>query len=214
MKVGVAIYYRNINQYPQRWVQKCIDSIKNQTYQNYEVFELEYGKSTSTIPLKFELQKGWYKNIILENYAAAMNYVYEWIFEACDIAVNVNIDDFYDKKRIELLLKQIEKGADIASSNYHIVDIKDRITWSMDYSNTDIYESLKNGINPVSNPAHIMSKKVFDSGLRFDPSLVPAEDMFFWKKAIEAGFKIVICPEYLHYYRQHNNQATHTKDKQ
>ncbi len=205
MKVGVAIYYKNIEQYPERWIKKCIDSIYNQTYKDYHIYKLDYGQELSDIDFvdKHRLIADWKP---LPNYAAAMNYIYSWIFETCDVAVNVNIDDFYDPRRIELLLKQIESGVDVASSNYHIIDVEDNIIFSTNWHKDNIYKTLKSGINPVSNPAHVMHKRVFEK-LQFDPSLVPYEDMDYWKKVIKAGFKIKIVPEYLHYYRMHSRQA-------
>src|ERR1700733_11149510 len=122
MKVGVAFYYKNIEQYPTSWINKCLDSIRNQTYKNFETFELNYGSAGQDI-YNFNVGLAHHSRIQpLTNYAEAMNEIYAWIFETCDVAVNVNIDDYYDKRRIDLLLKSLYAGADIASSNYFRID--------------------------------------------------------------------------------------------
>lgn len=210
MKVGVAFYYKNIEQYPAAWVNKCIDSMRNQTYNDFDVYVLNYGEREDH-SFSFLMGNNYhYLHKPLNNYAEAMNYIYSKIFQDCEVAVNTNIDDYYNLKRIEILLKDLQDGADIASSNLRIINERNEITWSLKHDEMNIYEQLKNGFNPVSNPCHIMKKRVFEK-LHFDSTLVPAEDMSYWIKAIEAGFKIVINPQYLHYYRMHPNQSTHKR---
>jgi len=202
LKVGVAIYYCNPEQYPKQWRDKCFDSLKNQTYKDFKSYSLDYGwdgNFSSTDITRF---------VKLKNYAEAMNYIYSWIFETCDVAVNVNIDDYYAPERIELLLKEIESGADVASSNYHIIDEDDNIIHSTQFEKLDVNKELRKWNKIVSNPAHLMSKKVWDSGFRFNPELVPIEDLHAWREIIQRGFVIKIHPAYLHYYRQHSLQAT------
>ena len=38
MKVGVVIYHKDIDKiYDSRWVDKCLESIKNQTFSDYQI---------------------------------------------------------------------------------------------------------------------------------------------------------------------------------
>jgi hypothetical protein len=208
MKVGIALYYSNLAQYPEKWIAKCLHSLFNQTIK-CDIYQLNYGSDGFIIP---GLSPLIFQHKELENYAEAMNYIYSWIFEECDVVANVNIDDYYDPRRIELLLQEIENGYDIVSSNYHVITQDEKITWSPDFSNCNIHEMLKSGTNPISNPCHMMHKRVFDK-MQFDSSLVPTEDYYFWIKALETGFKIKIRQEFLHYYRMHPLQATHTTIK-
>lgn len=213
MKIGVAFYLKNIDRYPVDWVNQCFESIENQTYQDFNVYILNYGEESDfgfkyKVPVSFVTDHNCdYFQKPLNNYADAMNHIYERIFETCDVAVNTNIDDYYSPNRIELLLQDLHNGADIASSNYYFLSQSGQITHSPRFDQKNVYEQLKRGLNPVSNPCHIMRKRVFEQ-LKFDSNLVPIEDMDYWKKAIEAGFKIHINPEYLHYYRWHPGQVT------
>ncbi len=203
-KIGIAFYYKDLGQYPAAWVYKCIESIFLQTEKTYKIYVLDYGENKS---LWTSFDMDFYRHKPLQNYAVAMNEIYAWIFQDCDVVVNTNIDDYYAPNRIEILLEELRKGADIASANFHVIDENNRVTWSSNYENKDILQELKNGFNPVSNPCHIMKKRVFEK-LQFNPSLVPAEDMEFWIRALESGFKIVVRPEHLHYYRMHPGQET------
>ncbi len=207
MKVGVAIYYSNIQRYPERWVKKCLDSVYNQTYKDYHIYKLDYGQKLSDTDFvdKHRLIADWKP---LPTGADAMNYINEWIFQTCDVSATVHIDDYYHPLRFELLLEEIQKGADIASSNYYHIDPYDNIIYKSRFRRgRSIISYLRAGYNPVSCPCHIMHKRVFDSGLRFNPSARPA-DMDFWIRSIEAGFKISIRKEYLHYYRRHPLQGS------
>ena len=208
LKIGVAFYYKNIDQYPPPWINKCIESMRQQTYNDFDVYVLNYGERDDH---SFDFTMGnnlYYLHKPLGNYADAMNFVYSKIFETCDVSVNTNIDDFYSVRRIEALLQNLKDGADIASSNFRVIDEYSNVTYSPSFNNVNIYGMLCKGLNPVSNPCHLMKKAVFDK-LQFDSTLVPVEDMDFWKKAIESGFKIAVNKRYLHYYRMHPKQATH-----
>lgn len=211
-KIGVAFYYKDLTQYPAAWVNKCVESILAQTHKNFEIYILDYGEKPSLFPLAFfNRNPAWlpfdFLHKPLLNYAAAMNEIYQRIFRDCDVAVNTNIDDYYATNRIELLTESLRSGADIATSNYHIVDENNNITASLDYAKKDVALQFKQGGNPVSNPCTLIKKRVFEK-MQFNPALVPIEDLDFWIRALDFGFKIVIRPEYLHFYRMHKGQET------
>lgn len=208
MKTGVAFYYKNIDQYNPAWVNKCIQSIRNQSHKDFDVYVINYGTEQNE---SFDFKVGrrfHFMHKPLSNHAEAVNEIYSWIFETCDVAVNTNIDDYYSTKRIEYLLKDLHNGADVASSNFHVINTEGKIIHSPIYSGMSVAHELKNGFNPVSNPCHVMKKRVFEA-LKFNSSLVPAEDMDYWSRALKLGFKIVVNPRYLHYYRFHPGQSSH-----
>lgn len=219
MKIGIAIYHANAqNIYPREWMDKCVDSMsvgamgytldslkKKFKCDSIQFYELNYGNDNFSV-----LGIRNFRSLQLENYAEAMNEIYSWIFETCDVVFNTNLDDWYSSSRIECSLKAFDEGYDIVSSNYLIMNSEGSVIRSTDFATLDIYDELCKGNNIVSNPGHAMKKHVFEK-LKFDPSLVPREDMAYWKKCIEAGFTIKIRPEYLHYYRQHPNQSGNQK---
>ena len=44
MKSAVILYHKNINKiYKSEWIEECIQSIINQTYKDYFVYDLNYG---------------------------------------------------------------------------------------------------------------------------------------------------------------------------
>lgn len=218
MKIGIAIYHSEAQRYPEHWKSQCIRSlIRNVRLASFKdsthFYELDYGDT----PQRFRSDTaGWfhlsgrYRRKKLNNYAEAMNEIYSWIFEECDVACNVNIDDYYADDRIKKLIETLESGADVASSNYILVDENNSEIRRTDFANLNLSDELAKDNNIVSNPGHMMKKHVFEK-LKFDPSLVPREDLQYWKDCLAAGFKIVIRPEYLHYYRIHPGQSGNQK---
>lgn len=225
MKVGIAIYHDNCEKYPSHWIQRCMDSIITQTAFKkrcdtfFGLWMLNYAASLkmdeSTLyvivdrgRLLSNVMLMPYRKQYLANYATAMNYLYDLILlkTGCDVVVNVNIDDFYAPDRIELLLQEIERGTDIVSSNYVLVDENEREIRRTDFAKLDVSAELRAGNNIISNPGHAMTRKVFEQ-LKFKPELVPREDLEYWNRCIDAGFSIKILPEHLHYYRIHANQS-------
>ena len=44
MKIAVILFHSNIKQlYKQRWIDTCLDSIINQTYNDFTFYEINYG---------------------------------------------------------------------------------------------------------------------------------------------------------------------------
>jgi hypothetical protein len=219
MKIGIAIYHSQAQRYPQRWKNKCINSLIHNIAQlawddNPYFYELDYGDTpqrfhTNTITGFVNLGPR-YRRKKLANYAEAMNEIYSWIFEECDVVCNANIDDYYAPDRILKLVETLNAGADVASSNYIMVDENDMPIAKTDYAELNLANELARDNNIVSNPGHMMKKQVFEK-LKFDPSLVPREDLQYWKDCLGAGFKIVIRPEHLHYYRIHPGQSGNQK---
>ena len=49
MKVGIICYHKNLSNYPKEWIEKFRDSIRNQTWKAYTIYELNYGGTDERI---------------------------------------------------------------------------------------------------------------------------------------------------------------------
>jgi glycosyltransferase involved in cell wall biosynthesis len=205
-KCAVIFYHKNINNlYRPEWIQLCVDSIKNQTFKDFDVFELCYGglaaKYCEGISPRY-----YFLETQFENHIGAMNFCYDLIFNAgYDVVFNTNMDDFYSAGRFEKQLDAIEKGAQLVSSNFRYFNngayIKDLI-----FHNRSISKELMRGHNIIAHPVIAMHRSFWD-GLRYKDSL-GNEDLLLWKEAVTKGKKIVILPDFLLSYRLHQNQVT------
>lgn len=136
MKVCCIIYHSNIfEKYKKQWVIDFFHSIHSQTYQDFDIIECCYDNSNlSLIELLkenklFSKKKCLFLNKKFNNNFECQKYLIEYIFNDLnyDVCINTNIDDIYSKKRFELQIEKINKGADITCSNYKIFqDYKDK----------------------------------------------------------------------------------------
>ena len=207
MNYALVIYHKNVEKYPKEWIDRFILSLEDQTDQDFEVFELNYGgKTNSILEGKFIDRKKFYYNKF-KDHADAMNYIYNIAFQNNDIVFNTNCDDYYSPKRISIQKKWLEKY-DIVSSNYvkMMDDGQQHILKLSEFKLSELFE----GHNIISNPCHAMHRKVFEKQ-KFDGSLIPFEDLEYWKLALKNNFSIGIVPEELHFYRVYESQIGKTK---
>jgi len=206
MKVGVIFFHKNVYDiYPSKWVNKCIDSIYEQTHSDLNFYEINYGVD------KLQLVKGSkFFSVVKENYADAMNFIISEAFsDGCDYIFNTNLDDHYSDKRIEKQLEILEMGFDIVSSDFCYIDSDDMITHYMNIvKNGPIKKCLEMDINVIAHPVVGMSKKFWtDDNNRYDITKTPSEDLDLWKRSIN-NYKFYIIDDILLFYRRHNNQVS------
>ncbi len=207
MKSVVLFYHKNIDKiYKPDWIRKCVISVKNQTLQDFTVFELNYGggpeKHCEGIRAKYYfLQKEF------NNHIGAMNYLYDLAFSSgYDVVFNVNMDDNYSMFRFEQQLKAIENGSQLVSSNFCYVK-DDKVIKTFDFSNRDIKLNLARGHNLIAHPVIAMHKSFWTDGLRYN-DVLGHEDLDLWCRAIAKGKKFKILNQNLLFYRLHANQVT------
>ena len=217
MKKGVILFHSNINTiYKKRWIDECIDSLLNQTDNDFTFYEVNYGGDTYSVLDGMEIKqdkKFW--PVKMNNYAEAMNFIINEAFsDYCEVVFNVNLDDKYHESRIEKETEAIKKGNDIVSSDFCYIeedDETDKITtfmlMSMHFS--DIENQLMSNHNIIAHPSVAYSKRFWLGGNSYDTEKVPEEDLALWKKMKSAGYKFYIIPEILLFYRIHKNQVSH-----
>lgn len=224
-KLGVILYHADLHLiYKDRWVNKCLDSIKNQTIGGYTVYEMCYGETQTQL---------WEGSIYfcqkMENHIEAMNYLLDIAFgDGCDVVFNINLDDFYPTNRFSTQLRAINEGGHIlCSSDFQLIydrqdgkknpppihmiyegtDLEDDYYQKKIMSGLHIGRELENGHNIVCHPSVAYTKKFWNLFRPYDVTKLGREDMVMWKKVIEYGESIHIIPEVLCYHRISDNQT-------
>lgn len=216
LKVAVIFYHKNVRSlYKEDWWTKCIQSILNQTYKDFDIFEINYGADNESLIEKFDINsKLFFYSEKFNNHAEAMNFIIDKAFsEGYNVVVNTNLDDYYNEYRIVKQLDYIECGYDIVSSNFEYIkeiDSEDKVINSFDMSKYDIKEELNKDHNVVAHPSVCLTKKLWDK-LKYNDKLIPKEDLDLWKRAINSGFRFKIVPEVLLHYRIHDKQVSSKK---
>src|SRR3972149_4236309 len=124
LKCAVIVFHKNAYKYNATWIAKCINSIKNQTYKDFDVFEVDYGgEHTQLYP-----NSNFASTNHLKDHAEAHNFLLDKVFSlGYDCAFNVNIDDMYSLDRFERQIEAIKEGYDVVSSNFYHINEKGRL---------------------------------------------------------------------------------------
>ncbi len=204
MQVALIVYHRNAEKiYPPHWIEKFRESILGQTFQDFKIFEVNYGTDDFRI-----FPNSVFESRQFETFAHVMNYLLDSLFAAgYDCVANVNCDDYYSPERLQKQIPYIEAGFDVVSSNFALVK-DDEVTLIHEFDKRDIGAELAKDHNMLCHPVILMSANFWKSN-RYDPSEIPVEDMNLWKRGIAAGYKFIILPDVLCYHRLHNQSVGH-----
>lgn len=208
MKVALLTYHKNIkNIYPQQWIDKYRDSIEDQTYQEFQIFELNYGGGNERI-----FEHSYFESYPYPTFVHALNYLLDKCFSSgYDYVMNTNCDDYYRNDAIERLLIDIQKGYDLVSSNFCLVK-NDIVFKYHQFDKMNIGEQLDKNHNIVSHPCLIYSANFWKSN-RYNPEEIPIEDLELWKRALKSGSKFFINEENLLFHRIHSNAVCQSQNR-
>lgn len=203
-KVGLVCYHKNLKQYPEKWIAEFKNSILNQTYKYYRIYEVDYGMGGNRI-----FENSDYHEHDFSNHAEAMNYIInEAFYDRCDFVGNCNVDDTYANNRLEVQLEYAMVGMDIVSSNFTLFNESGNYH-THNFHNLDITNELKNNHNIICHPVVMYSSR-FWLGNRYNPNEIPTEDMNLWQRSMYK-YNFYITSDVLCYHREHSNSVGRSK---
>jgi hypothetical protein len=202
MKCAVVIFHKNVSRYPTQWISQCVDSIRNQSYKDFDVHEVDYGNSGTQI-----YEGSFFESMELQDHAVALNYLLDKVFAlGYECAFNVNVDDHYDPNRFALQIEAIKNGADIVSSNFYIVNENNHLIKEMDLSGLDPIKESQENTNIIAHPVVCYSNRFKG---KLISSQIPRDDFELWIRCYEEKkYKFVILPQFLLYYRVHQQKVS------
>lgn len=239
IQLGVVCFHKRIRSiYSSRWIRKCLQSIFEQTFQAFDLIELNYHDTLEPY-LKEEfatlVPSTWQGNWITlhqecPDHSVAMNVCFDYVKERPSstghsyLAIaNVNLDDFYRQNRFELQFARIQAGIDLVSSYFsHIIetydprgDPKDEVIFRVEPMITSLNElrTKIRQINHLAHPVMMVSTRVW----RENPDFcyrqeIPAEDWKLWQRMLDSPtVTCEIIPEHLLFYRIHGHQISRRK---
>lgn len=223
MKIAVLFYHKDaLDTYSIDWIYDCLKSIHDQTWQKFDIYELNYGKRDFDSPVSFiEIfqEEGFFdyhmkkfENKEFDNHILAMNYMLTILFNDLnyDVVFNINLDDTYDTTRFEKQMKKIEHF-DLIGSIYNIVNnniIKTSKSNNLDEEDEQTYMKVKTltekkCIIPLSSMC--FTKKSWEA-IGEIPEMFSLESLFICKQIIKNNLKIHVIQEPLVNYRIHKKQ--------
>lgn len=208
IRVALLCYHKNISSiYPKQWVERFRDSIEDQTYQEFDIFEINYGSGTERI-----FEHSYFESSPHPTFVHALNYLLDKVFSfGYDVAANSNVDDWVGMQWLEKMLGDIQRGNDLVSCNFCLVK-DEAITKFHRFHTLDILKELEAGHNPICHPAVCYTKKFWETN-RYVPEEIPVEDLELWKRALRSGSKFFINEQNLLYHRLHNNSVCQSENR-
>ncbi len=209
MRVALMSYHKNLYEiYPEKWVEQYRDSILNQTFQKFSIYEINYGQSVGMI-----FWKSKYQSREFPTFVHCMNWMLDWLFNECgyDAVANSNCDDIFSPQWLEKSIEKIKEGYDLVSCNFQLFN-EHGIYHSHFFSRLDIAKELNRDHNVICHPGVVYSKRFWEKGNRYIPEQIPFEDRELWKRAIKNS-NFIIQPEHLVLHRVHDNAVCRSNNR-
>lgn len=213
-KISVIVPVYNVEQY----LERCVDSIINQTYTNLEIILVNDGSTDNSGKLCDELAKKDERiRVIHKENGGLSDARNRGIDEAeSDLVGFIDSDDYIDRDMYEILLKNLNNtDADLSMcalydvyNNTPEAQVTNKETWELS-SEQAIKMVMEAKILSVTAVNKLYRKSLF-SDLKFEVGKI-AEDAFIMIKLLDKCEKIVATNEKKYYYVHRENSITTQK---
>ena len=213
-KISVIVPVYNVEQY----LERCVDSIINQTYTNLEIILVNDGSTDNSGKLCDELAKKDERiRVIHKENGGLSDARNRGIDESeSDLVGFIDSDDYIDSDMYEVLLKNLnDTDADLSMcalydvyNNTPEAQVTNKETWKLS-SEQAIKMVMEAKILSVTAVNKLYRKSLF-SDLKFEAGKI-AEDAFIMIKLLDKCEKIVATNEKKYYYVHRENSITTQK---
>jgi hypothetical protein len=197
MRIALICFHKNIGRYPNEWIKIYKNSILEQTYNNFDIFEINYGGGDERI-----FDNSFFESANLKDHAEAHNYLLDKCFSLdYDFIINTNVDDKYPLDRIQIQIDNIDSDFSVMSGNYtSFSELTPKIA-TTNFQELNIFNEFKKEHNIIAHPACLYSRKIIEYNDSLRSEEIPADDFSLWKRLLDKGAKFKILPDVLMYYR-------------
>ncbi|MBR3897728.1 MAG: glycosyltransferase [Bacilli bacterium] len=192
----------------EKYLDKCLDSISNQSYKNLEIILINDGSTDSSLDICKKWKKKDKRIVLIDRENKGVS---ESRNEGLEIAKGdyisfVDSDDYLDKDCFKTLMKN-NKDYDIIVFNYYITNhnIK-KIGITDDIQNDFLTEIFYNNVKGYL--WNKLYKKALLNRVKFDKTITMCEDLLFnYRIACKKNINYYYCNLPLYYYFQNENSA-------
>lgn len=205
-KVSVIVPIYNTEKY----LEKCLDSIINQSYRNIEIILVNDGSKDGSFDIAKRYrdsdERVWLFNQENSGVSSARNLGIE--LSSGSYVFMIDSDDYIEPDMIEVLLKNLrETDADISCCQYdkgYKANLKDIEVWDKDKT-LEMFVAHKAINGSVVNK---LIKREIIAGNRFDKKIKYGEDaLFLWKCLLNID-RLVITNKILYHVTLHDDSAS------
>jgi len=211
--VGMAVYKEDRLE----WVEQAINSVLQQTYQNFVYVIVIDGEINQDIYTYLcDLCRQNKKMILVLNrsnlgLSACMNFIVDWaLFELGDTKYffRMDADDISEKNRFSSQIDYLEKHKNVSILGCALKEINENGLIvgkrGLPIKHGDIIKFLPKRCS-INHPTVAIRFKVFKDGFRYNKELRNTQDYFFWIELAEAGYEFANLGEKLLQFRRVND---------
>lgn len=205
-KVSVIVPIYNTKLY----LEKCLGSIKNQTYENIDVLMIDDGSTDGSAKLALEYEKNDKRFVYFYQENAGVSVARNKGLELAtgEYVLFIDSDDWLELDMIEILVNNIvAKRADVSCCQYdhcppHDIDILE--VWEREKVITEflIHRKINGSLVNKLFKRNIIGETVLDKNIKY------GEDALFLWKVIKNGVRLVITNNILYHVSLHNDSAS------
>lgn len=210
----------------EKYLEECLNSIKNQTYKNFEVIMVNDGSKddSETICMNFLRSDSRFRYLKKENggVSSARNVGLDNV--EGDYITFIDADDWVDENYLDLLITTVEKNhSDIVVSSYkqfnnidvfylRAYTIQEKYLLNFERMNRDdfltIFPKLMSTNVCFNNAVAKLFRKELVNDLRFDTSIKYGEDLDFYFRLYLNVDSVSYVDEPTYVYRMHGDSTT------
>lgn len=198
------------------WIDRCVQSILRQSYENMEVLLINDGSTDRTEEICRKITDTRVSYFYISNRGAAEARNYGLAKAAGEYILFVDGDDYIHRDMIKTLAAAMEQsGADIAKCRYAAVFADGRAGYSSNLTETVVYD-FRQAFDEMNYSRTIMPsvgdalfKRGLLEGITFPAHVRIGEDYTFLAKVMMRAKRVVAVPDVLYFYSQNGDSVTH-----
>ena len=199
------------------YLDECLLSIQQQTFADFEVLIIDDYSTDGSQAIANKYKSTDYRFHVIEKsfnsgMADSLNLGLEKA--RAELVVRIDADDFMLEDRLERQYAFMSENQDISvsSSFVYLVNVKGQkigINESPFVSDAAVKKCLAdNNLIGIPHPAVIARKTVLLAVGGYRGQFWPAEDVDLWTRVAEAGYRLIVQPEFLTCYRIHSGSVS------
>ena len=205
----VSVVMATFNESPEM-ISKSIESILNQSYQNIELCIMDDSTNEDTIQTIESFCKDERVRVFRSSerlgFIRSLNRGLEE--SRGGYIARMDGDDIALPRRIETEVKFLEANSEVmvVGGQINIIDKNDVVTSKRNYPTGGFKFWLFSCYrNPLAHPTIMMRRELVDQGYRYDENLKMSEDLDFWLRLMNKGYKLANTKSVVLNYRVMDN---------
>lgn len=222
MKLSVIIPAYNAA----KTIERCLDSIINQTYKNLEIIVVNDGSNDDTLKICKKYARKDNRIVIINNENKGVSYSRNCGIEISsgDYVTFVDSDDYLDLNCFEIILSKFNKDVDFVRYNFkldgdkgfnnNLYELREQLIELNEKTRCDIFRHFLTRYNPIPNLVMLLVIKAeIAKKIQFNEKLSMMEDVDFYIKLMLISNKVYFCDEKLYNYYVNPMSVTHDINK-